>query len=391
MSKSVEKSLNVFTSELKKRIDLFSSSIVSSNVESNRDSFNELIKIMANYTDTPVEKLSLSELYQVELDDIKRILELIGTDINLIDELVEKIETDGNDLGVYEVIRTNVTLYAKNFLSINETQNEVITSNIQVYQRYIDLIEQQDFEKLFEDINDLMHIMTTLGLGEEDKWPILVYVAQKNNQTVRAKADVNIVSKCCEIINKYTSEEPTDFQNRIMRHISNNELVDMDLIPSIAERIAYEENYNKYDVQNCLVGLVLNTLIDEYAKEDSREDVLTDIKDALSFVIPVTDEIILTAREVLEESREFMSNCIDSGNVDYDYYQNTTITELEEKYNSREIAIDLKKLPILKTISETLDHIESCAVDSEEYNLCCSTLVELIDAYNLVNEKKKEL
>lgn len=391
MSKSIKESIEVFITELQARIDLFSSSIVSSNVDSNRDNFNELVEIISGYTNTPVENITLSDLHQVSLIDIKKILKLIGTESKLINEIINKIKDDPNNLNIYEVIRTNISLYAKNYLSINETQNALIASKIKEYQKYIDLIVNENFKELFEDINGLEHVMTSINLENEDKWRILRYVAQMNYQHGMSEEYVNLVSKCNEIISKYIPEEPTDIHRKIIKYISDSGL-DIDLIPTIAEKIAFENNYNKYDIQNCLVSLVLSTLCDEYTKkEEEREEILLNIKDVLTFVIPVTNEIIMTSKEILESSAEFMSNCIESGNTDFDHYQNTTITELAHEYNSREIAIDLKKLPILKTIAETLDHIERCVIDSEEYNLCCSTLVELTDAFYLIDEKKRDL
>lgn len=392
MSKSIDKSIEIFINQLQARIDLFNSSTVSSNVDNNRDNFNKLIEIISGYTDIPVQDITLSELYQFSLIDIKKILKLIGTEPSLIDELIDKIKLDSKDLSVYELIRTNITLYAKNFLSINETQNELIASKIEQYQKYIDLFKNKNYEGLFDQVNDLMHIMTSISLGDEDMWPILRYIAQKNAKIVKnTKIDVNVLSKAYYIINKYIPEEPTSIHQTIVKYISNNE-IDIDLIPSIAESIATEEQCSKYDVQNCLVSFILSTLCDEYTKSgDNKEELISSIKDVLEFIIPATNEIIMISKEILKESRGFMSNCIESGNTDFEHYQNTTITELAQEYDSRETAIDLKKIPILKTISETLDHIEKCTVDSEEYNLCCSTLVELIDTYNLVDEKKKDL
>lgn len=391
MSKSVKKSLQTFITELQARIDLFSSSAVSSNVDSNRENFNKLIEIISGYTDTPVENITLSELYQFSLIDIKKILKIIGTKSSLIDELINEIKKDDNSLSAYKEIKKIISIYAKSFLSINETQSELITSKIEEYQKYIDLVTTDNFNEKFENQDELIHVMNSIGLEDEDKWRILEYVAQKNCQYTNNEEEANIISKCNDIISKYIPDEPTDVHRKIAKYISDNGL-DIDLIPTVAEKIALENNQNKYDIQNCLVSIVLSTLCDEYMEtSDNREELLLNIKDVLRFVIPVTNEIIMTSKEILESSAEFMSNCIDSGNTDYSHYQNTTITELEREYNSREIAIDLKKLPILRTISETLDHIEKCVIDSEEYNLCCSTLVELIDTFYLVDEKKKDL
>lgn len=388
MSKSVEKSINLFTSELQKRIDLFNSSAVSSNIESNRSNFNELNRIFNKYTECAIQDISLSDLYMFELEDIKEILVLIGTNDSLIDELLDRIKHD--DINSYEIIKNNVTMYVKNYLSINETQNELISSKIEEYQKYIKLFEEKDYQKLFDDVNSLLQLMTSLGMENEDKWRILKFIAEKNNRAFDVdENEINILSKCNETINKYMPDELTEYHKSIINSLKNTE-IDIELIPEIAASIAEKEGINKYDVQNILVGLTLSSLRENYESTHNQNS-LEDIKYVLSFVVPVNVEIIMEAKGILESEREFMSNCIESGNIDFDYYQNATITELENAYNSREIAIDLKKLPILKTIEDTLDHIDKCEDSEEEYNLCCSTLVELIDAYNLVDKKKKEL
>ncbi|MDE6292838.1 MAG: hypothetical protein K2L98_04070 [Bacilli bacterium] len=64
------------------------------------------------------------------------------------------------------------------------------------------------------------------------------------------------------------------------------------------------------------------------------------------------------------------------------------ISQIEEMGYDHETAVDLKTLPVIKSISETLDRLDKLERENPEYNVCIDMLNQLIEGYHKYIEKK---
>ena len=65
---------------------------------------------------------------------------------------------------------------------------------------------------------------------------------------------------------------------------------------------------------------------------------------------------------------------------------NISLDDLEKTYNSHERAMDLKILPIVKSMRETLDNMRSIDKTSDEYIDYMKLLMNLNEAYKEIKE-----
>jgi hypothetical protein len=390
-------SVETFVKELKARIDLFNSSTISSNIDNNRKSYEEIIYIISSYTDTPIEKLKISDLKDISLVDIKKILKLIGASDDLINELVSSIKNDTNSKKIYEIIKNKIVDYCTNYISINNTQNSIISKNIEEYQKYIDMLESKQFTEVFTDIDGLMKLMQSVNLPESDRAQILKVIASRNvnapiNQDILLVSSQNIVNKYLEDTNSKTYEA-------VAKYLKRN-TIDLDNIDEIVKDISESNNLPLIDVNNTLISMILNNEINYYyiAETDyynSTQDIneLNDTKDTISYlnkkIMSVGNEYILEAKSILESNCESYINSINEGYTNFEEYSELTESELTSIYGSKELANDLKKMVIIREISNTLDTLDNVIVDTEKYNQCISLLNELIDLYEQYNEINK--
>ena len=86
----------------------------------------------------------------------------------------------------------------------------------------------------------------------------------------------------------------------------------------------------------------------------------------------------------------FHFNSLENGvnEADLKTYVDLSISEIEEKTLSREYAIDLKELAVLKTIFETLNTLETIEYNSPEYQKAINILKKLNEQYRILEEKK---
>ncbi len=373
-----------FLKELKTRIELLSSNKITENINnSNIDKIND---ILANYNISPNKEISFYEISLISEDDIVSLLSLVGQTPNSIKYILNELDE------YYERIATIINKYIMDFISIGATQTQMLNDKITLYKKYIDLFEQDNFKEPFSDINEISRVMSEVGLPDEDKWKILAYVACANNQTV-ADTDINLgvlIDQESQRIESYLKDSKISetIKNRLEK-----EVVDIDTIPTLASELAIDTNLEKDVLINIISVIVASNLFIRFENSGNKED-KEELKELtkliLQNIVPLKDPAIYEAEIIKRKKIEFYFNSLENGvnEADLKTYVDLSISEIEEKTLSREYAIDLKELAVLKPIFETLNTLESIEYNSPEYQKAINILKKLNEQYRILEEKK---
>lgn len=373
-----------FLKELKTRIELLSSNKITENINnSNIDKIND---ILANYNISPNKEISFYEISLISEDDIVSLLSLVGQTPNSIKYILNELDE------YYERIATIINKYIMDFISIGATQTQMLNDKIILYKKYIDLFEQDNFKEPFSDINEISRVMSEVGLPDEDKWKILAYVACANNQTV-ADTDINLgvlIDQESQRIESYLKDSKISetIKNRLEK-----EVVDIDTIPTLASELAIDTNLEKDVLINIISVIVASNLFIRFENSGNKED-KEELKELtkliLQNIVPLKDPAIYEAEIIKRKKIEFYFNSLENGvnEADLKTYVDLSISEIEEKTLSREYAIDLKELAVLKPIFETLNTLESIEYNSPEYQKAINILKKLNEQYRILEEKK---
>ena len=100
---------------------------------------------------------------------------------------------------------------------------------------------------------------------------------------------------------------------------------------------------------------------------------------------------VYEAEKIKGEKFEFYYNSINNG-IDETMikeYMDKPLSEIEGVDISREYAIDLKELSVLKAIFETLETASSKKDDSPEYQKIINVLKKLNEQYRILEDKKE--
>lgn len=373
-----------FLKELKTRIELLSSNKITENINnSNIDKIND---ILSHYNISPNKEISFYEISLISEDDIVSLLSLVGQTANSIKYILNELDE------YYERIAAIINKYIMDFISIGATQTQMLNDKITLYKKYIDLFEQDNFKEPFSDINEISRVMSEVGLPDEDKWKILAYVACANNQTV-ADTDINLgvlIDQESQRIESYLND--SKISETIKKRLEK-EVVDIDTIPTLAEELALDTNLEKDVLINIISVIVASNLFIRFENSGNKEDkeeLKELIKLILENIVPLKNPAIYEAEIIKRQKIEFYFNSLENGvnEADLKTYVDLSISEIEEKTLSREYAIDLKELAVLKPIFETLNTLESLEYNSPEYQKAINILKKLNEQYRILEEKK---
>lgn len=373
-----------FLKELKTRIELLSSNKITENINnSNIDKIND---ILSHYNISPNKEISFYEISLISEDDIVSLLSLVGQTANSIKYILNELDE------YYERIAAIINKYIRDFISIGATQTQMLNDKITLYKKYIDLFEQDNFKEPFSDINEISRVMSEVGLPDEDKWKILAYVACANNQTV-ADTDINLgvlIDQESQHIESYLNDSKI---SEIIKNRLEKEVVDIDTIPTLAEELALDTNLEKDVLINIISVIVASNLFIRFENSGNKEDkeeLKELIKLILENIVPLKNPAIYEAEIIKRQKIEFYFNSLENGvnEADLKTYVDLSISEIEEKTLSREYAIDLKELAVLKPIFETLNTLESLEYNSPEYQKAINILKKLNEQYRILEEKK---
>lgn len=373
-----------FLKELKTRIELLSSNKITENINnSNIDKIND---ILSHYNISPNKEISFYEISLISEEDIVSLLSLVGQTANSIKYILNELDE------YYERIAAIINKYIRDFISIGATQTQMLNDKITLYKKYIDLFEQDNFKEPFSDINEISRVMSEVGLPDEDKWKILAYVACANNQTV-ADTDINLgvlIDQESQHIESYLNDSKI---SEIIKNRLEKEVVDIDTIPTLAEELALDTNLEKDVLINIISVIVASNLFIRFENSGNKEDkeeLKELIKLILENIVPLKNPAIYEAEIIKRQKIEFYFNSLENGvnEADLKTYVDLSISEIEEKTLSREYAIDLKELAVLKTIFETLNTLETIEYNSPEYQKAINILKKLNEQYRILEEKK---
>lgn len=373
-----------FLKELKTRIELLSSNKITENINnSNIDKIND---ILSHYNISPNKEISFYEISLISEDDIVSLLSLVGQTANSIKYILNELDE------YYERIAAIINKYIMDFISIGATQTQMLNDKITLYKKYIDLFEQDNFKEPFSDINEISRVMSEVGLPDEDKWKILAYLACANNQTV-ADTDINLgvlIDQESQRIESYLND--SKISETIKKRLEK-EVVDIDTIPTLAEELALDTNLEKDVLINIISVIVASNLFIRFENSGNKEDkeeLKELIKLILENIVPLKNPAIYEAEIIKRQKIEFYFNSLENGvnEADLKTYVDLSISEIEEKTLSREYAIDLKELAVLKPIFETLNTLESLEYNSPEYQKAINILKKLNEQYRILEEKK---
>ncbi|MDE5631105.1 MAG: hypothetical protein K2I70_05840, partial [Bacilli bacterium] len=268
------------------------------------------------------------------------------------------------------------------------------------YRNLIDLLTRENFSRLFEEeeIDKLLKLMTNLAIPVSDRQHILQYIAMQNLKVPVLDNDifdedyVNLLHHVTSVVDKHliaNSEE-----KEIIKKELENMDIDTDLIPSIAKEIA-ELHGLKYNLtKNIITALILNSLFNSYTRaieadegEEFIDSFKSKIEDVLKIELIEDNRMIEEARAILAEKQEFYKNSIEL-EEDVNQYVDLLISEIEDMGYDYETAIDYKTLPLIKSMSETLDKLDKLERDNPDYNIGIDMLSQLLESYHKLLEKK---
>lgn len=379
--------INLFVEELETRINVLKSSSLTANIDNSN--YKDLSKLTNKHLSKSPEDITEEDLKSLNASVIKELLILSDEKKDSVDYLVSRLDDYDR---FYTTIKNIIVTYAKEYLSIDDNQNEILMSKINTYQKYIDLFKKGKSDEVLDDQKELILILET-GFDDEIKKDVLLEFARINDEIVDPK-----ISRITALIDE-AYESVSDFITypEIMESIEEKlslTVIDPDIIPTIAERMSYEINVDKYIVNNIICVIVAKKLFQEYMdfnKQERKEYgyYIDAIKDTLSLMVKLHNNIYYKCVDIIKE------NGIDKLSIegelkDDDVYEivDTPISLLD--MDSYDEAINVKEYSVLKPMLDTINSIDSIDIDSEEYNNYINLLKKLFDQYYVFEHKKEE-
>lgn len=362
MAIPVSKSIKTFLEELKNRIELLSGSKVTENIDNCK--INEINSILSHYDISDEREMNSHDLMMLPKNEIKKLLTYVGQTPDSIDYMMNRLDE------YYESIANIINKYITDFISIGTSQAQMFNEKINLYQKYINLFEQQIFKEPFNEINELSRVMAEVGLPDEDKWKILAYIAEQNNATIE-DTDINLGSQINEEMDKIEYYLRDEEVNKILKARLETEEVDIDTIPTIASSLKEATGLPLEVLINIISVLISSNLFHQFEISGNKEDkqeLKELINSVLSHLTEVKNPAVYEAEKIKGEKFEFYYNSINNG-IDETMikeYMDKPLSEIEGVDISREYAIDLKELSVLKAIFETLETASSKKDDSPE-------------------------
>lgn len=411
MDPKILESVSRLVEELKKRIELLTSPTTRANL--NEDSYNTILDIINNYIHTAPSRLTVEDIIKFKIDDMEKILNLIGVSEEEKNELllvynanVYSIQNSEQETRIvvltqyFENIKKMILDYVTQYEEIHNNQEELQSTKVTEYRQLIELFTAENFSRLFEeeDQDKLLKLMVNFAIPVSDRFRILQYIALQNikvpthDNEIFDEEYVNLLHQVTSVVGKHliaNSEE-----KEIIKKELEDMKIDIDLIPTIAEDIAGIHGLKYNLTKNIITALILNSLFNSYThaieSKESEEKIASlksKIDDVLAIDLVEDNRIIEEARAILGEKQEFYKNSVDM-DPDVNQYVNLLISQIEEMGYDHETAVDLKTLPVIKSISETLDRLDKLERENPEYNVCIDMLNQLIETYHKYIDKK---
>ncbi len=332
--------------------------------------------------------------------DLKEILELIGCNDKKIIESYDEKRTEylntRNSLKKEELAKYFTSILAMidhyieeyNVRYVNQVNFE--TSKAEKYKRYIDMFTSKEFSYSFgeNELKELKLLMSECSLDSYTKAQILEYVnikaidfALKGNKTVD---DYDFKSHVYYLVANYLKDEK--YVNIVRKEMPPIDYETLVFIKEEGKRIAAKYGLDPSKTINTLVALAINSLYKkyEYCIENSDNEEISietnPLREAIKmlegFFVNAEQETINMATSLVVEYEKDLNEHGDEAEM----FLDKTMEEILELGYSKEKAIVLKTLPLIKGIKESIDILADLRYE-EEIKERTTYLVELMNMY----------
>lgn len=332
--------------------------------------------------------------------DLKEILELIGCNDKKIIESYDEKRTEylntRNSLKKEELakyftsILTMIDHYIEEYNVRYVNQVNFETSKAEKYKRYIDMFTSNEFSYSFgeNELKELKLLMSECSLDSYTKAQILEYVnikaidfALKGNKTVD---DYDFKSHVYYLVANYLKDEK--YVNIVRKEMPPIDYETLVFIKEEGKRIASKYGLDPSKTINTLVALAINSLYKkyEYCIENSDNEEISietnPLREAIKmlegFFVNAEQETINMATSLVVEYEKDLNEHGDEAEM----FLDKTMEEILELGYSKEKAIVLKTLPLIKGIKESIDILADLRYE-EEIKERTTYLVELMNMY----------
>ena len=332
--------------------------------------------------------------------DLKEILELIGCNDKKIIESYDEKRTEylntRNSLKKEELAKYFTSILAMidhyieeyNVRYVNQVNFE--TSKAEKYKRYIDMFTSKEFSYSFgeNELKELKLLMSECSLDSYTKAQILEYVnikaidfALKGNKTVD---DYDFKSHVYYLVANYLKDEK--YVNIVRKEMPPIDYETLVFIKEEGKRIAAKYGLDPSKTINTLVALAINSLYKkyEYCIENSDNEEISietnPLREAIKmlegFFVNAEQETINMATSLVVEYEKDLNE----HGAEAEMFLDKTMEEILELGYSKEKAIVLKTLPLIKGIKESIDILADLRYE-EEIKERTTYLVELMNMY----------
>lgn len=332
--------------------------------------------------------------------DLKEILELIGCNDKKIIESYDEKRTEylntRNSLKKEELakyftsILTMIDHYIEEYNVRYVNQVNFETSKAEKYKRYIDMFTSNEFSYSFgeNELKELKLLMSECSLDSYTKAQILEYVnikaidfALKGNKTVD---DYDFKSHVYYLVANYLKDEK--YVNIVRKEMPPIDYETLVFIKEEGKKIASKYGLDPSKTINTLVALAINSLYKkyEYCIENSDNEEISietnPLREAIKmlegFFVNAEQETINMATSLVVEYEKDLNE----HGAEAEMFLDKTMEEILELGYSKEKAIVLKTLPLIKGIKESIDILADLRYE-EEIKERTTYLVELMNMY----------
>ena len=308
-----------------------------------------------------IDKYGVLDSSKFNKEDLEYVLSIVNTESTTDNKLIDEA----------------INQFIDDFNTAKETHISTAESSVNKYSKYIDILNGNDRE-LFIDFDELNEIMSELGTPIPDKWKIISYINECNiNNNKDMITLLNLNSKLNTYNKLYLDNK--DLNNYIEESIKDLN-IDIDMIPSLSKKIA-NNTYDENKVKNAMSTIILNKLYNELSEstDDKQKDNLQEmINDTLNYIDDYEDKIVNPIKDIIINYEDLLNEEINKGN-DINTYLDISVDDLEKLVGDRDKALALKKLPLIKSMKDTINSIDECDKSSDD----------LINYLNLLNDLNK--
>ncbi|MBR6073573.1 MAG: hypothetical protein IKP76_04560 [Bacilli bacterium] len=308
-----------------------------------------------------IDKYGVLDSSKFNKEDLEYVLSIVNTESTTDNKLIDEA----------------INQFIDDFNTAKKTHITTTESSVNKYRKYIDILNGNDRE-LFIDFDELNEIMSELGTPIPDKWKIISYINECNiNNNKDMITLLNLNSKLNTYNKLYLDNK--DLNNYIEESIKDLN-IDIDMIPSLSKKIA-NNTYDENKVKNAMSTIILNKLYNELSEstDDKQKDNLQEmINDTLNYIDDYEDKIVNPIKDIIINYEDLLNEEINKGN-DINTYLDISVDDLEKLVGDRDKALALKKLPLIKSMKDTINSIDECDKSSDD----------LINYLNLLNDLNK--